>query len=165
MARNKAPDAIAARRREMVGQLIARRMTRREIVDALAAAGEKNPLTGAPWELATIQRDAAALERQWKTAAARTTAKWKARQLAEIEEVKREAWARGKLDIVLGAIDREVKITGTAAPLEVTGKDGAPLNWPVIVVLPENGRTLPLPQAQLPLHDDGDTDDTAPTQD
>ena len=140
MGRNKSGDAIAARRREMVGQLLCRRMTRREIVDALAAAGEKNPDTDQPWDLATIQRDAATLERQWKTAAARTTAKWKARQLAEIEEVKREAWARGKLDIVLGAIDREMKITGTAAPLEVTGKDGAPLVWPVVVYLPENGR-------------------------
>lgn len=159
MARNKAPDAIAARRREMVGQLLSRRMTRREIVDALAAAGEKNPLTDAPWELATIQRDAAALERQWKAASLKKATVWKAHQLAEIEEVKREAWARGKLDFVLRAIELEAKITGTQAPVKLTGEDGKPLAWPVVIVLPENGRTLPMPQAQIEMRDDGtDTD-------
>lgn len=163
MGRNKSGDAIAARRREMVGQLLCRRMTRREIVDALAAAGEKNPLTDAPWELATIHRDAAALERQWRAAAGKKAAVWKARQLAEIEEVKREAWARGKLDIVLAAIDREMKITGTSAPLEVTGRDGAALAWPVVVVLPENGRTLSAELPQIAMRDDDP--DTDPAQD
>lgn len=166
MALNKAPDAIAARRREMVGQMLSRKMTRREIVETLAEAGEKNPATDEAWSLGTIQADAKALERQWRSAAKKDAKVWKARQLAEIEEVKREAWARGKLDIVLSAIDKEMKITGTQAPVqtEVTGKDGAALPWPVLIVLPENGRTLPMqvPQLAAPkdAEDDGDTDTT-----
>ena len=164
MGRNKAPDAIVARRRELVGQMLCRKMTRREIVDGLAAAEEKNPDTGQPWELGTIQRDAAALERQGKAAAGEKADVWKARQLAEIEEVKREALARGKLDIVLSAIEKEMKITGTQAPAqtELVGNDGTPLPWPVLIVIPENGRTLPMQVLQLAApkdtDDDGETD-------
>lgn len=158
MARNKAPDAIAARRREIVGQLLCRKLTRREIVEQLAVMGEQNPTTSAPWTLTTIQEDAKALERQWKASARRKVAQWKAQQLAEIEEVRREAWARGKLDIILDSIQLEAKLTGTQTPTEITGKEGAPLSWPVVVVLPENGRTLPLPGAQPRIEMQNDDD-------
>lgn len=145
MALNKAPNAITARRRELVGQMLSRKMTRREIVETLTAADERNPATDEPWSLGTIQEDAKALERQWRATAQKDAKIWKARQLAEIEEVKRDAWSRGKLDFVLRAIELEAKITGTQAPVKLSGEDGKPLAWPVII-LPENGRTLPMPQ-------------------
>jgi len=68
-----------------------------------------------------------------------------ARQLAEISEVKREAWREPDLDVVLRAHDREAKLLGThesdKVGLVISDPEGNPIAAPVVnVYLPDNGR-------------------------
>ena len=128
MALNTANEAIEAKRLELVAALRLRGRTQREIQQAL---GQQlvNPATNEPYSLATINGDIKKLEKQWRKAAADSTIEHKARQLAEIGEVKRQAWLDKDPALVLRAIDLEANITGTKAAVrnEVSGPDGGPV--------------------------------------
>lgn len=125
MALNTANEAIEAKRLELVAALRLRGRTQREIQQAL---GQQlvNPATNEPYSLATIHGDIKKLEKQWRKAAADSTVEHKARQLAEIGEVKRQAWIDKDPALVLRAIDLEANITGTKAAVrnEVSGPGG-----------------------------------------
>jgi DNA-binding transcriptional MerR regulator len=109
-------------RRRTIASLRLRGLTIREIETALLAAGKLNPNTGKPWTIYTISSDLKVIESQWREDAARDISELKAKQLAEIGEVKLEAWKKGAIKNVLAALDREMKLTGTAASekLELT---------------------------------------------
>lgn len=128
MALNTAHEAIEARRLELVASFRLRKFTQREIQEKVAEV-LKNPATDEPYSLGTINADIKKLEREWRKAAAAATEQHKAQQLAELQEVKRQAWATNDLTVVLRAIGAEIDITGTKAPAqtEITGKDGGPL--------------------------------------
>jgi hypothetical protein len=128
MPLNNARDAIEAKRLDLVSSMRLRGFTQRTIQEALAKQ-MTNPQTGEPYSLGTINGDIKKLERQWRKAAADTTEEHKARQLAEIGEVKRAAWVGKDHAVVLRALDLESNITGTkaASKSELTGKDGGPL--------------------------------------
>jgi hypothetical protein len=132
MALNTANDAIEAKRLELVAALRLRGRTQREIQQALAQQ-MLNPQTGEPYSLGTINGDIKKLERQWRKSAADTIEEHKARQLAEIGEVKRQAWLDKDAALVLRAIDTEANITGTKAATkqEVTGANGGPIQTQV----------------------------------
>ena len=114
MALNTAQDAIVAKRLELVAALRLRGRTQREIQQALAGQ-MLNPATNEPYSLGTINGDIKRLEKQWRKAAADTIEEHKARQVAEIAEVKRQAWTDKDTGAVLRAIDLEANILGTKA--------------------------------------------------
>ena len=128
MALNSSNDAIILKRQELVAALLLRGRTQREIQQALAQQ-MVNPETNEPYSLGTINGDVQRLERGWNKAAAKDVSKRKARQLAEIDEVKRQAWMDKDPTLVLRAIDLEANIAGTKAAVknELTGKDGGPV--------------------------------------
>ena len=114
MALNTAHDVIKAKRLELVAALRLRGRTQREIQQALAGQ-MLNPATNEPYSLGTINGDIKRLEKQWRKAAADTIEEHKARQVAEIAEVKRQAWTDKDTGAVLRAIDLEANILGTKA--------------------------------------------------
>ena len=114
MALNTAHDVIEAKRLELVAALRLRGRTQREIQQALAGQ-MLNPATNEPYSLGTINGDIKRLEKQWRKAAADTIEEHKARQVAEIAEVKRQAWTDKDTGAVLRAIDLEANILGTKA--------------------------------------------------
>jgi len=122
------PANITSTRRERVAQLVLRGLTAREIVVALASGDNPiiNAKTGAPWSLGTVADDLKALKAEWNRRAAEAYDEHRARQLAEIAEVKRAAWAKGRYDTILKALEREAKLLGIDARerLEVSGPDG-----------------------------------------
>lgn len=129
MALNSSQKAIIDNRRLMVARLRLRGITQREIQRALEQQNTINPADGKPWSLGTINGDIKALEAEWRERAAEEIDTFKAQQLAEIAEVKRQGWANKDLALVLRALSMEVDILGTKAPTrnEVTGKDGGDL--------------------------------------
>ncbi len=80
--------------------------------DGQAVIGGANPETEQPWSCDTLSRDLKALKKQWRDDAKAEIDTHTTRILAELQEVKREAWARGRLTQVLMAIDREMKLLG-----------------------------------------------------
>ena len=138
MPLNTAHDAIEAKRLELVAALRLRGRSQREIQQALAMQ-MVNPTTGEPYSLGTVNADIKKLERQWRKTAADTIEEHKARQLAEIGEVKRQAWTDKDMTVVLRSLDLEANIVGTKAAVrqEVSG---AVSTATVNIYLPDNGR-------------------------
>src|SRR5678815_5397373 len=118
MALNNAQDAIIDDRRRLVASLILRKRTQREIVYALTTQGHRNPLTGEPWSLATVNADVQALRRQWRKEARQDTAEHKTRQFAELNEVMKQGWVDNDLNAVLRAMKQQAELLGLDAPIE-----------------------------------------------
>jgi hypothetical protein len=106
MALNASQDAIIAERRERVAHLRLRGFSQREIVVAL----------GDQWSLGTINSDIKALEAAWRKEAKRAIDHHKARELAELQEAKRQAWHDNDLPSLLRAVSLEMDLLGTEAP-------------------------------------------------
>lgn len=109
-----------ALRRARVAQLKARCLSSREIAIALAQ-GENpilSPQTGRPYDQKTILADLAVLQQEWREARLVDTEVHIDRQFAEIQEIKRAAWAARNPELALKAIDREMKLLGTSKALE-----------------------------------------------
>jgi DNA-binding transcriptional MerR regulator len=132
-------------RRELVGRFRLQGLSMREIAKALSAFASTDPLTGAteypfrnpdtgePLNVATIKSDLDKLKDAWKKSSEITTDQHMARQLAELQEVKRLGFAKNNLQAVLRAIEDEMKLLGTAAPdkTDLTS-GGAPLTGLII---------------------------------
>ena len=105
------------RRRSIVSQLLGRNpnLSQREICDLLA---EKyvNSDTSKPWSLGTVNSDVQALRARWREEAEANSEEVFARQLAEIREHRRAAWADKNLGEVRQSLSLEVRLTGTEAP-------------------------------------------------
>jgi DNA-binding transcriptional MerR regulator len=108
-------------RRELVGQLRAKGMTTREIATALAQRKDPIEVTHV-----TIASDLKALKKQWAANAEAFIGEHIARELAEIEEAKREARQAGNLETWARLLALEMKLLGTDAPQKTedwTNKD------------------------------------------
>jgi hypothetical protein len=120
-------------RRDMVASLVARGMRQTEITKQLATktimrrekdglkeypnpSYMENPETGLPYDKSQINRDVAELRKQWRKSAEVDSTEWFARQLAEIDEIKRKFWAKEDVWGVARAVELEIKLTGTAKP-------------------------------------------------
>ena len=114
--RDKRREGLIEARRLLVARLRARGLSMREITDAVARNGQFNPETNQPWDLATIFRDCRALQQQWLEQTKEVLDEHRARQLAELAEVKREAWSTKQLKPVLDALRHEAKLLGLEAP-------------------------------------------------
>ncbi len=106
-------------RRERVARLRLRGMTEREITDVLAN-GDKdgqgrlhNPETNKPYSNITIHNDLQALKAQWRESSNAATDEHISRQYAEIQELKRLAWAQKDGDLALKSLSLEMKLLGT----------------------------------------------------
>lgn len=114
----------------MIASLRLRGLSQRQIVLALQdpERGYRNPRTGKPWGLATINADIQALDEQWRTNSSQDTAEFKARLMAELDELKRAAWKDKDHELVRRVIRDQRDMVGTDAPQTVkhtgTGKDG-----------------------------------------
>lgn len=112
-------------RRERVAQLNLRGLSSREIAKALAQ-GENpivNPSTGQPYDQKTILADLNVLKGEWKMLRGAAIDDHIDREYMEIIEIKKTAWAKKDPELVLKAIDREMKLLGTAKD-----KDGTVIN-------------------------------------
>lgn len=107
-------DAVTIRR-EAVSSLRLRGLTLREITVALTKQNPPivNSKTGEPYCAATILNDLDALKKEWREHASADIAEHHARELAEIGEIKRAAWAGKDAELALKALDREMKLLGT----------------------------------------------------
>lgn len=106
------------KRQALVAQLRLRGLTAQEVWSALVKADMLNA-DGEPYSLATIKRDIQDNRSRWDAEAKRDTAEHRARQFAEIGEIKKQAWQKGDGELALKAIDREIKLTGTAAAIKI----------------------------------------------
>ena len=124
-----AEGEVIAARREMVAELRLRRMTFRAIASALEHAGHVNPESGKAWHHQTIAEDCQALIADWKERGRQEFDERRACLLAELDETKRAAWAKGEHEVVLRAIKAEREMLGLDAPTraEVTGANGESL--------------------------------------
>lgn len=131
---NSSQTEIIAARRQQVARLRLRGLSMRDIAQALSLP----PLslvdvkTGKPYSAATICNDLKAIEAEWRAAAQADIAAWKAKQLAEIAEVKRAAWLEKDLTTVLSALKHEADITGTKAPARTDVTSG---DQPVSIII------------------------------
>lgn len=106
-------DRVVARR-ELVARLRVRGLTTREIAQTIFEQGFANA-DGYAYSHKTIVLDLKALRKQWAANADVSMEEHKARQLEEIQHLKRLAWTNQDGALALRAIETEMKLTGTAA--------------------------------------------------
>ena len=99
-------------RQKVVSSAKLRGMSCEQIVALLTEQECINTRTNLPWSVSTIQQDLKRLEEQWRQETLKGISDHRARVLAEIQEVKRSAWAGGKHSIVLRALDQEIALLG-----------------------------------------------------
>jgi hypothetical protein len=104
-----------AQRREEVASLRLQGRTIREISRALVDKGITGQ-TGKPVSIGTVHRDLTILEAEWRAAAAQNTKDRQAFFLAQLDELKKQAWAKEDYKVVLQAMGQEARILGLEAP-------------------------------------------------
>lgn len=117
LANGATNDAVRIRR-EAVARLRLMGYTEWEITAKLAA-GKKpilNPQTGEPYSRQTVHNDLRLLREQWAENAQQSIGEHQKRQLAEIQEIKKQAFLDRDGNLALKAIEKEMKLLGTAAP-------------------------------------------------
>jgi hypothetical protein len=105
-------QAIIDLRRLRVASLVLRQVTQREIVELLPRYKITNPETDQPYSLGTINSDIQHLKAEWQAEARQKAGDHLGRILAEIQEVKREAWGQKDLRAVLAALGEEIDLLG-----------------------------------------------------
>lgn len=114
-------------RRQFVGRFLSRGSSVREIhagVAAMTVAGPGgarvrvcvNPVTGAPWCVATIGEDVKFLKEGWKEALEQERQSHLAELLAVVRELRRVAFASGDLRAVSASIKQEREMFGVDLP-------------------------------------------------
>lgn len=130
--KSTAKSDIVLMRRERVASLLARGLTQREIAAALAKepleGGIRNPDTGDPFDVMTVNRDIKAIRADNRKRTALSIDRHQARQYAEIQEIKRAAWAGKNPKLALEALEKEMKLLGT-----LRQPDGININLLVVV--------------------------------
>lgn len=118
------------RRRIVAGLLLRQRLSQRRIQAALAKNPEtRNPETGEPWSVGTINGDIKAIKKQWREEANRDFKEHVANVNAELEELLSKAWQEGDGNLILNALRTKIDLFGLKAPTrhEVSGLDGEPI--------------------------------------
>jgi hypothetical protein len=78
-----------------------------------------NPQTKKPWSRAVVGQDIKEMTNSAKAELEANHQEHKSRQYGELQEVKRSAWSSGRLGEVLRALQMEMKLLGTEAPLRM----------------------------------------------
>jgi len=140
MTPTSGPKEARAQRADRIAYWRRRGLSIRAIAEKLTEEGITRP-NGRPWSHSTVKKDLDKLESEWLESAAKTTATHRARQVDEIREARRVAWARVKAtkegDLYshedIGEIRRllelEAKLLGTNAPEQsiIGGMEDRPL--------------------------------------
>ena len=121
--KNGSRKATIDNRRRAVAGMRLRHLTQREIVTQLPKMDILNPDTGEPYSLGIVNSDLKALHKQWQEDAAQDTSVLVAMTRAELEEVRRKAWANNELAIVLRSLRQECDLLGLDAPTKVAPTD------------------------------------------
>ena len=132
MALSTADKDTIELRREQVAHLRLKGLSAREIADRLSKGPNRllNPETNKPYTHTTILDDLKALKKTWMKSANTATGEHVARQLAEIQEIKRLAWRQKDGDLALKAVEKEMKLLGT-----MKQPDGININFNMDVVI------------------------------
>lgn len=127
MPRNNSQTDLIALRREFVARFRVQGLTQFAIAQQLARVND--PAThkpvfndGKPYDVATINRDCKALEVDWLKQSRESMEFYKARELAQVQEVIRLAFAKGDLPSVLRGIEIEAKLTGSLVDAGTAGQ-------------------------------------------
>lgn len=99
--------------------MLLRGLTQREIERALATQKIHNPDTRKPWSLGTINADVQAMEAEWREQSLKSLAERKARVAAELEYLKRSAWADKDYELVRKLLKDERDMFGLDEAIEV----------------------------------------------
>jgi len=140
MGLNKSKQAQIDFRRQQVASMRLRGMTQREIQTALVGMGVVNPRTGKKYSIGTVNSDLQRLIQEWRDNAQRDIQELQAEILAQLQEVKRAAWAQKDLKAVLQALKQETRLMGLDAPqgIDLT-TEGQPLKFTTIEVVKDYG--------------------------
>lgn len=107
-------------RRSMVAELRLKGLTLEEVSIALyEQANIFNTRTRKPYSIETIRKDLTILKGRWQEQAFVHTDEHMSRQLQELAQIKRSAWANGNPDLALRALNTEMKLLGTLAPTKI----------------------------------------------
>ena len=111
-------------RREAIAAMRARGLTQRQIRDSLL--NMKPPIEVS---IATVNRDLKIIRAEWKQKATESIDEWIASELADLDELEKQAWREKRYDLILKIKDRRAKLLGLDKPMrtELTGADGAPV--------------------------------------
>lgn len=145
--RQRIHNDIRTLRKERVARLRARGLSLRDIVAALGNPADPsiymvNPRTGEPFNLTTIAHDIDAIRTEARERTRADVDEHRARQMEEINEMKRAAWAARDLKALGRAIELEMKLLGTAQAAELDVKSGGkPLGVQVVEVVKDHGST------------------------
>ena len=111
MSARPEPDPMQVTiRRLRVASLVLRGLTPGEIALALPKNGVVDPQSGLPYGLDVVTDDLAYLESEWEQEARLPLGAHRARVLAELREVKRSAWAKGDLSVVVRCLREEAAL-------------------------------------------------------
>jgi hypothetical protein len=69
--------------------------------------------------LSTIHKDLQAIQEDWRSHARQDIATHKARQLAELNELRRAAWQAKDYRLALSVLREEIALLGTDAPVKI----------------------------------------------
>lgn len=136
MPRSTADQSVIDYRREMVAKYLLRKYSLRRIAKAVADEGSINPDTGGVWDATTIMRDVRALRTAWQREAGAKVERHQSLLMAELDEVKREAWVAGDYDAVRRAIESQWKIIAPAGKLPESFK---PVTFTITGVIEDDG--------------------------
>jgi transposase len=94
-------------RRELVSRLRAQKLTVREITKRLEEGTPPMAVS-----MATVSRDLKILRREWVKRSHESAEFWISEELSDLEQVEREAWNQGDLDVVLRCKKRRAELLG-----------------------------------------------------
>lgn len=137
---NHGTDIASDIRRQLIASMLVRnpRISRRQLQAMLAGpenkGGMRNPRTGKPYGLSTIQKDVDYIRAEWQSLRVQSMDVWVAHELALYEELEMQAWRDNNLSEVRLISAARRKLLGIDAPerQEITGVDGGPIviQWP-----------------------------------
>ena len=108
----KLTQAAIEERRQMVAHLRVRGATIREIATHLRTKGISR-------SIGTVHRDTKIIEEEWRQHARQDIATHKARQLAELNEIRRAAWRDKDYRLALQVLREEIALLGTDEPIVI----------------------------------------------
>lgn len=143
--RNTSYRDVRLQRREIIARLRARRLTVRQITEALALPPFNivNPKTGKPYSFNQVQYDLQKIRAMWRKSIEQSAKNSCAAILHELNEIKRRAWELDNLQIVLQACKQEADLRGLLGVhrIEITGKKGGPvIEEKLVIYIPDNKR-------------------------
>ena len=104
--------ALQDNRRAKVAELLVKGNTINQIWEEMGADEDYRNLKGRPWGVAAISNDVNYVRKQWQKIAQLHYDIHIGRLMGQIREVRKTAWARDELPLVLKTLEQEIKLLG-----------------------------------------------------